>query len=382
MERQRRSTALLLVYLVGVATILIPVAYLGYVTFNANASSTYFGKRVCAFYYMWYGNQSVYFGEQFGLDAGSSATVRMWNDNEPLNLWDLWTSEHPTMGTPSITLFDSFAPATLQYHLTLAHSMRINTLISSWWGPETRFDYGFQQMLNHTGILGFDEMQHSVYFESAQDARYGESVADGVTNLYSDLKYIVDTYGTNEHFLKIPDTQTGALRPVIFIYNYLSAPSLANWSSAIARLHANNIYPFLVVDIDDESVIPENVFNLFDGFHAYNPYGLILDGDDAHYNETFTLQATYAKMNKKLSCATVVPGFNNTGLPNFNDPILPRQNGAIYHQMWASAVATGADWIVITSFNEWGEGSEIETSLEFGTLYVDLTKTWTAKFYA
>jgi len=40
----------------------------------------------------------------------------------------------------------------------------------------------------------------------------------------------------------------------------------------------------------------------------------------------------------------------------------------------------GPDWVLITSFNEWHEGSEIEPSLEDGDRYLKLTKQYGPRF--
>ena len=34
---------------------------------------------------------------------------------------------------------------------------------------------------------------------------------------------------------------------------------------------------------------------------------------------------------------------------------------------------SGADWILICTFSEWHEGTEIEPSLEYGDLYINIT---------
>ncbi len=37
-----------------------------------------------------------------------------------------------------------------------------------------------------------------------------------------------------------------------------------------------------------------------------------------------------------------------------------RRKGATYDSMWSNAIASGADEVTITSFNEWHEGTQIE----------------------
>jgi len=52
----------------------------------------------------------------------------------------------------------------------------------------------------------------------------------------------------------------------------------------------------------------------------------------------------------------------------------------LYQDLWQKAIAAQPDWILITSFNEWHEGSEIEPSKENGRLCVEITKEWVKRF--
>ena len=46
-------------------------------------------------------------------------------------------------------------------------------------------------------------------------------------------------------------------------------------------------------------------------------------------------------------------------------PVTERWNGETYRVLWQEAIAAGPDWVLITSWNEWHEGTEIEPSVEF-----------------
>jgi hypothetical protein len=59
-----------------------------------------------------------------------------------------------------------------------------------------------------------------------------------------------------------------------------------------------------------------------------------------------------------------------------------RDGSRLYETLWREAIAADPDWILITSFNEWHEGSEIEPSVEHGEVYLTLTKKWSAAFHA
>ena len=57
-------------------------------------------------------------------------------------------------------------------------------------------------------------------------------------------------------------------------------------------------------------------------------------------------------------------------------------NGTFYRDMWEKVMLSDPQWVLITSFNEWHEGTEIEPSLDYGDLYLNLTKYYYSLFEA
>ena len=100
-----------------------------------------------------------------------------------------------------------------------------------------------------------------------------------------------------------------------------------------------------------------------------------------------------------LACApSVGPGYD--GRRAGEAPVgRPRRNGATYDALWASALAAHPDVVSITSFNEWGEGTQIEPAQAHegyrayagawglagaaaDGAYLARTSFWTARFHA
>jgi hypothetical protein len=60
--------------------------------------------------------------------------------------------------------------------------------------------------------------------------------------------------------------------------------------------------------------------------------------------------------------------------------VIPRGSGGFYAQWWDKVYKNDPDFVMICSWNEWHEGSEIEPSLEYGDTYLRLTKDYASRY--
>ncbi|MFX0098695.1 MAG: hypothetical protein ACFFCS_03875 [Candidatus Hodarchaeota archaeon] len=370
-KKNRNELITLSIVIVGM--LLLPLFY--FLPTSLKIAGGKFEKRVCAFYYMWYGNSTVYPNEHPNYDD----RWLHWGAHDVGN-FDFASAHSPSLLTNDTILYDSSDGDTIDFHLQIASDSGINTFITSWWatrmaGWDGWHDVNFEILLNRTLALGMD-MQHTVYFETNQE-KYSRENSQGVQNMYNDLKYIVDSYANHPKFLKIYDSTTETYRPVIFVYATTSKPSVENWTTVVDYLHGNGSNPFLVADVG-VGTIPEDLTDLFDGFHTYNPLGLFRD-DPGNALSKYEELVLSSRINGKLSCATTLPGYNDTVI---RDPgqYLERKSGQTYEFSWDVCTKSGADWILICTFNEWHEGTDIEPSLDYGSFYMNKTKRFSSIF--
>jgi hypothetical protein len=131
-----------------------------------------------------------------------------------------------------------------------------------------------------------------------------------------------------------------------------------------------------------EEGVDVSPLSVFDGHHLYsvtwNP-----QTDMAATARKFSqrTRAAAAKLGApKVYVATVMPGYDDRKTGRGNAFAVGREDGAYYERSWQAAIASAPDWIIITSFNEWPEGTYIEPSQAFGNKYLDLTGKWAAAF--
>jgi len=96
----------------------------------------------------------------------------------------------------------------------------------------------------------------------------------------------------------------------------------------------------------------------------------------ANYDEN---AVKLARQHGRISCATVIPGYDDTKV-NKPGRVAYRQDGQVYSLLWQEAIRAKPDWVVITSWNEWHEGTEIEPSFQDHDKYLKLTAEYARRF--
>lgn len=291
--------------------------------------------EVLAFYYTWYG-PSRHWGK---VDATRH---------------DLEASrDYPVKGA-----YDSHDPAIIAWQISTAQKHGITGFIATWWGQGTYEDQAVPLVLEAAARKHF---KATIYWETAP----GKG-PEQIDNAVNDLTYVLSRYGTNRAFLKVDG------KPVIFVYGrVMGQMPFAAWPEIISRARAKAGDFLLVAD----GYSGRNA-GLFDGLHTYNICGSVKGKTPAelqawaatHYANAVKL----AREHSRIACVTVIPGYDDTKI---RKPGLKadRLNGQVYRVLWDQAIKARPDWVLITSWNEWHEGSEIEPSLEYGDQYLRIT---------
>ncbi|MFQ6133208.1 MAG: hypothetical protein ACE5R4_14295 [Armatimonadota bacterium] len=314
----------------------------------AGGSGRAASRTVLAFYYTWYGNPEFHNAWIHWNEGGHDPNTTL-DSGVP----DTGTTQHPLDG-----LYDSHDPATIRRHLELSEEMGVDVLIATWWGQGDYHDQAYRIALDVV-----DETDSPVRFCPYYETIAGRTKQQAI----ADLLHILDEYGGRKGSFKADG------KPVIFIYGRaMGQISLEDWREVVAEVKGKHD---CVLIADSGSA---NVVAVFDGGHWYNPVGMIVGGRDmaAAYRD-FVGNCRQAG---GLACTTIIPGYNDGNIGRANVIDCPRRGGQLYKELWGQAIAARPDWVAITSFNEWHEGSEIEPSVEHGRQYADLTAFYSRFF--
>jgi glycoprotein endo-alpha-1,2-mannosidase len=309
--------------------------------------------QILTFYYGWWGNPQV------------SGKWVHWKNVDLANGRIENSANFPDFGA-----YDSHDPAIVDRQMAMARSAGITGFIASWWGQGSFEDRGMLLLLDAAARHG---LAVSAYYEKVS----GEDVASRKAAAIADLDYLLKQYATRQAWLRV------AGRPVVFVYvRSLHQVPLAEWQDVIAQIrHDNPGGVTLIADALDPKYV-----STFDGASTYNITGQTQHKSPPQIREW--AHAAYPKIVAaagpgKISTVTVIPGYDDSKLGRpAPRPITDRWGGETYRVLWQEAIAAAPDYVLITSWNEWHEGSEIEPSVEYGSVMLNDTAAFAREFLA
>jgi hypothetical protein len=186
--------------------------------------------------------------------------------------------------------------------------------IATWWGQGSRTDGRISGLLAAAHGTGFC---WSLYYEPALSA----------TQAASDLSYISSHYASDPNFLHVNG------KPVLFVYSraVTTCANVATWHSVNTGFYLN-----LQVFVGYRTCAGQP-----DGWHQYGP----AVAEDHQSGYSFSIS----------------PGFNK-----YNEPAARLvRDPARWAQNVADMVNSHEPWQLITTFNEWLEGTSIESATEW-----------------
>ncbi len=279
---------------------------------------------------------------------------------------DSWSS--PALEDHPLIPYSSDDMTAITRHINWAQQYGIHGFISSWWGSGNFRDISFTKLL--TATLGTD-FKVTIYFETLGERfRTPQDVID-------QLEYVLDSYGDHPNFLRYRG------KPVIFLYSVEGVARkhgqtpLQAWQAILDQIRADGYDAVWIGHTFDTSYL-----EVFDGLHAYGFYAEdlpeVYSSVSGQVRTYHFLQAPNAE--RKIWVPAVMPGYDDDLLGRPGAWYLDRAIGETYSSTFRGAIQSQADWIVITSFNEWWENTHIEPSADYGFTYLELTREWSGSF--
>ena len=255
-------------------------------------------------------------------------------------------SYHPTYG-----YYDNNDRDLINHHIDELEYGNVDVVIASWWGLDNDNrrprDWAIKKCMEETdrrAEIGEINLKWAIYYEL--EASYNEPM----DTIKADLDYLMDRY-VNAHgcYAHIDG------KPVVFVYTKGSEDNTEEFMKKWADAVDGKWYYVLKVfeGYKDMKYQPSS-------WHQYGPSTRI------HKHEDST---------RRLVSINISPGFKHAD-PN-KTTFLERASESLWTDLVKEMVGSGVNWQLITSYNEWGEGTSVESALEWQTesgygMYLDV----------
>lgn len=355
-------------------------------TIMLNKNHTKPNYNVHIFYYSWYANMN-YDGQ-----------YKHWNHNylpnwkrENHKIYPTGSHEPPIdIGSnyyPLLGCYSSNEPQIINTHMKQMKEAGIGTIVLSWSPPNFK-DSPYK-------IL-------PVLFETA--AKYKLKIALHIEpylgrNPINLMKYLQDffrEYRNHSALYTVKKSSNNKEIPVVYVYDSYLTPAVA-WKEiltikgnlSVRNTNLDAVFLGLLVEMQHRYHVKKSGF---DGFYTYFATNSFTYGSTW---KNWKSLAKFAIQSGLIFVPSVGPGYIDTQVRPWNTGnTRHRRHGQYYDVAWRTALNNHVNFISITSFNEWHEGTQIEpaqTKILKGFTYLDyepegpfyylnLTKFWIEQF--
>ncbi|QIY92168.1 glycoside hydrolase family 99 protein [Chryseobacterium gallinarum] len=296
------------------------------------------------FYYGWYGNQTT----DDSLQHWNHEIIPHWNNPKWNNLGhykggdDIGANFYPALGN-----YSSNDSKIIEKHMKMMKEAGIGVVVISWLGKDSFTDKSVMKYLDMADRFNLKIAFHIEPFYKT------------ITEFKDQLSYLVKTYSHHHAFYK----KEG--KPLYYVYDSYKIPA-EEWMKLLSKDGAMSVrnsdldalYIGLWVEKND------NVFfekSGFDGFYTYfASEGFVFGSTTSNWDYL----SGFAKDHHLIFIPCVGPGYSDTRIRPWNEANFKnRDNGRYYKNMFDAAAKVNPDFIGITSFNEWHEGTQIEPAI-------------------
>ncbi len=260
---------------------------------------------------------------------------------------------------PLVGLYDSGDLDALQYQVMLWKLSGIDGVIIDWYGRDDFYDYAqmHRNVERLVPLLEQANLKFAVCYETQilpNEIGKGKLVAsDAVKHGQDEMRWLQTHFFASPAYVKLDN------RPLFLVFGDTYYKD-AQWAEVFAPL---SIKPLLVVE-NDRSRAPSASFGAFDWPAAQKE-------QDAFYARAagwpLFIPDAFPRFDDFYKGAGVQPGY-----PKIDD-----NSGQTFRKTLTRALQSKASIVQIATWNDWGEGTQIEPSAQFG--YRDLEATQTLR---
>jgi hypothetical protein len=295
---------------------------------------------------------------------------------------DRWTQE-PVTNTPKLGWYSSDDRKVAEQHIRWAKQADLDFFLISWLTPDGREGKNLKEfVLPELEDARFRfallyETPLALGFPAGKPIDFAAKLSDRVKagdRFVEHFDHLAEAYLKNKQYLRFDG------KAVVMIYLVRDMVNAGPYLKTVReRLKKQGIELYLIADVVywespdklDWAFLKEH----FQTVTAYNMYyrPKFLEVVQEQFQATNRIARTHG-MNL---IPNVMPGYDDSPLRGVDRITINRRRGNFYREYWNLAskfVTAEQPFLLITSFNEWHEGTELEPSTEYGDMYLRLTQ--------
>lgn len=294
------------------------------------------------------------------------------------------------MQKPELGEYDDTDPDTIYQHFVWSAQANVRLWVTSWWGNGTRSDMTTKNVIMQHKAIG--QLKIALFYETT--GRIEESEGFSLDRVIPDIKYMCQNYFPHPNYYRVNG------RPVLFIYLTRMLAGLGILDEVLEQMRkaaAEEGHTIFIVGDHafqfapaDDPVNPP--ISILDAITTYDVYGSMFQPSPYATKEDIQQHAERSLGWKELATRNgvafvpaVAPGYNDVGVrPEKQNPPLARElsldatPGSLFRtSLQYSRMLVDADvdnLLMINSFNEWHEDTQIEPAVgETTNLPEDIT---------
>lgn len=268
---------------------------------------------------------------------------------------------------PEIGPYSSNDPDVLEYHSLLMKYSGFDGVLFDWYGTQSIYDYPqiLEATNNARNKISMSGMEYAVIYEdrtleanAANDTVLQRQLAQ------SDFEYLKNIYFKDKNYIHVNGAPlTGVFGPIIIEDGEV-------WSRVFNSSKTDPAFITLWGEGNDG------------GDETDGEFGWIWNGGSNHFQ---LVSSFYDKPNVNFKMGIAYPGFDDyyqeggwgSGLGWEIDP----KNGATLKSLLDLAVEKNITHLQVATWNDFGEATSIEPSLEYGSSYLEQIQSFTGVDY-
>ena len=233
-------------------------------------------------------------------------------------------------------------------HVSEAQSAGIDGFVVSWYGNGDRTDSNLAHLLDIADKSGF---RATIHFETPHFW--------GIVDVIAQLRAFYDNRIDHPAMVRYQG------RPVIFFWR-AGAYDNATWDFIRGQVDPDHRAVW-IADGDQFGILSGSAWD------GISPYAIAWSGDPSGQLVSWAGKAA-AVAPDKLYIPPVSPGCNDSAA-RATTCARDRADGAYYQATWDGALAANPQWaIIVSTFNEWMEATQVEPSVQYGDEYLQITR--------